>query len=466
MMRNDTFRKTLVLGIIIIFICMSNMSIAGNLKMEKQAFKDLIPFIHALDNGSNISLINVKVAGEMGLNDWYVSEVGVNFTKSNDISLVKYRVDHGQMQDFNESFYITEEGKDIWLEWCALDHEGNQSEVDGPFIFNMDYTEPDVDLTYEYQGVKPPYLFIFTATAKDYTSGMQRVEFWFNGELMETVYGPGPEYVWEFLYEPVPTAYFKAIAYDMAGNNAYDSVRSPPSNIEVLKSFPPYTSTSEEGIVKSYSNDLLKSKIIKKENEPTEESPFDCSRFEIFDPTYNIIVFNREILENGWLVDNASIYFQYDYDRITDVYYQINDGEWILYTEPLIISHDGIHVFSWYVIDLEGYSSIPDSISFKIDHTPPEVNLKVTRQSFFTYHLEADVYDELSGIEIVDFYHIIPPHYYRKKSDVEFPYECYFEEAYRVLYFRANAYDNAGNTGIDKTTFISNNFFNNYNKFV
>jgi len=204
MMRKDTCKKTLVLGIIVLFIGMSNLSIAGNLSLEKQALHKFIPFAQSTDGSSGISLITIKVNGEMGLNDWYVSDVGFNFTyESDDIAEIYFQIDGGPEQTYTEPFNLTEDGEDIWLEWRAVDHEGNYSDVDGPFICSIDQTEPDIDLTYEYYGSQPPYKYTYIANATDAKSGMERVEFFYNGELQKTVYGPGPEFIWSLLYCPI-----------------------------------------------------------------------------------------------------------------------------------------------------------------------------------------------------------------------------------------------------------------------
>ena len=55
-------------------------------------------------------------------------------------------------------------------------------------------------------------------------SGMERVEFYFNEVLQETVYGPGPEYTWQIRFYPIPKMIIKAIAYDNAGLSDFDCV--------------------------------------------------------------------------------------------------------------------------------------------------------------------------------------------------------------------------------------------------
>jgi hypothetical protein len=51
-------------------------------------------------------------------------------------------------------------------------------------------------LNYTWEGDRwRGYDIIYTATAIDFISGMNRVEFFINGELYEIIIGPGPDYV-------------------------------------------------------------------------------------------------------------------------------------------------------------------------------------------------------------------------------------------------------------------------------
>ena len=53
-------------------------------------------------------------------------------------------------------------------------------------------------------------------------SGMYRIEWYYNNELLETVYGSGPEYVWTLRYwhwHP-PINKFSVVAVDEAVNSA------------------------------------------------------------------------------------------------------------------------------------------------------------------------------------------------------------------------------------------------------
>jgi hypothetical protein len=441
--------RKLLIGIIICFMLMipSVVSVSINNTAQNKNFV------------SGISLITLKINGEKGLNDWYVQDVGVNITnESDDIAAIYYEID-GVPRKYTKPFFITEEddGEDILFEWRAINYDGNYSDWDGPFIFNMDQTEPDIDLTYEWSGHGPPWEFTFIANATDATSGMERVEFWHNEELMKTVYGPGPYYTFTLLWEPPPYSIWKAIAYDMAGNSAYDSVRGP-SNLKNSKLSMLYTGFNKKNSVISFSDDISSSEIVEKENnKATEMSPSDYSRSGVFDPGYIIVVFNRKMGNNGWIVSNVTIPIFYEFDRIDNVYYQLNFGSWNLYNDSLVISEDGIYVFSWYVVDSEGYTSTPETISLKIDRTPPEINLIRKRLEIDKVKIIADVYDEMSNIDRVEF-NIDSP-YYVEFTDYDFPYEWIcsgiFNEKVTV-----SVYDKGGNRNTSSIdTWKCNSYF-------
>lgn len=179
-----------------------------------------------------------------GENDWYVDDVTVTLTAhdptvmdvQSGVKEIRYTIDGGAEQTIagnHGSFDITNDGNDILVEYWAVDYVGNVEATKNSFTIDMDQTVPEISLSYEVLGWTPMegWEFQFTAIATDDMSGMDRVEFYFNNELQETVSGSGPEYVWTLFYYPLPgTAIFRATAFDIAGLFDSDEVINPETS--------------------------------------------------------------------------------------------------------------------------------------------------------------------------------------------------------------------------------------------
>jgi hypothetical protein len=175
-----------------------------------------------------------------GLNGWYVSDVTVTLDADDGednwqsgVAEIKYTVDGGPVQTIpgnHGSFIISQDKDDLPVEYWAIDNVGNEETPHHTFTIDMDQTDPTVELSYEAPG---GYAIIWTATANDATSGMERVEFYVNGVLQTTVTGAGPEYIWEMEYHPLPDVTFTAVAYDFAGNDAYDEIKNPEAHANI-----------------------------------------------------------------------------------------------------------------------------------------------------------------------------------------------------------------------------------------
>jgi len=174
-----------------------------------------------------------------GLNGWYISDVEITLTAADPsigcdsdgsgVQEIKYQVDGGAVQTLPGDtgvFTVTTDSTMHTIKYWSIDNVGN-TESQKTIQFKQDQTPPEIDFTYEWSGDKKPFTFTFNATATDATSLMQRVDIYLNGELEETIVGPGPYYVWVIEYVPLPKAIFRAIAYDFAGLNAYDDVIDP-----------------------------------------------------------------------------------------------------------------------------------------------------------------------------------------------------------------------------------------------
>ena len=161
-----------------------------------------------------------------GENGWYVSNATVTLEADDDTGLnaTYYRINKGAWEVYESPFIISEEGNDVLIECYSDDLYGNVEDVESVCL-DIDKTPPTIDLTYEVTGGNPieGWRFIFTATAIDVISGMERVEFFFNNELLETVYGLGPTYEWEWIIYAGNNV-VRVVGYDIAGNSAFDEI--------------------------------------------------------------------------------------------------------------------------------------------------------------------------------------------------------------------------------------------------
>ena len=81
---------------------------------------------------------------------------------------------------------------------------------------------PKIDFLVEILGDKWVAILV---TAWNDTSGLDRLEIYFNGMLKEVFYGNViNERIFDFRYPPVPFLIIKAVAYDKAGNRAEKSI--------------------------------------------------------------------------------------------------------------------------------------------------------------------------------------------------------------------------------------------------
>jgi hypothetical protein len=259
-MRKNHIKKGLTLVIIALFIGLSSNPSTGN----NMFFDDTTP---------PVTTHSLNPPEPDGLNGWYVSDLNVTLNATDDssgVKEIKYKINDGPVQTIpgeSGSFKIRYDGEDIFIEYWAIDNAGN-IETTKSFLIDMDQTVPEIELVYEaeYDPVRG-WIFIFTATAVDLTSGIDRVEFYLDEQLQETVYGTGPyyEWIWEwnFSYEGrvvglirnpeitekqvkfyaifviikkltdliIPV--FSACAYDKAGNWAFDEILPPCNHLAI-----------------------------------------------------------------------------------------------------------------------------------------------------------------------------------------------------------------------------------------
>jgi hypothetical protein len=200
-----------------------------------------------------------------------------------------------------------------------------------------------------------------------------------------------------------------------------------------LYTSPILISNDGEHTIEYYSVDIIGN------TETTQSTAFNIDQT----PPLTTHEFSGELGVNDWYlsisfslnrVDNTS--------GVTDTYYRIDDGEWLLYTTPVVINSDGIHALYYYSTDAAGNSEpVKGPFTFKLDQTSPELTLLKQQIDLFTVKFIAQVQDETSGIAYVEFL----LNGQLQTTDTQAPYEWTLTtfEQYSVT---ATVYDNAGNT--------------------
>jgi len=195
----------------------------------------------AVDDTNPVSQYALDPATPDGDNNWYVSDVEVTLDAydpevlgvSSGVDVIKYKIDGGTEQTIygNHGTFVVDKDKDnLPIEYWAIDNVGNV-ETHHTITIDMDQTVPVVDMTYEWSmsAKEGAWWMWFNVTATDLTSGMNRVEYYLNDVLQDTVTGPGPDYSWKFLYSGGLHITIKAEGYDNAGNMKFDEIIDPES---------------------------------------------------------------------------------------------------------------------------------------------------------------------------------------------------------------------------------------------
>jgi len=391
---------------------------------------------------SGISLVTVKVIEDMKDCGWYSCNVPftINY-ESDEVSSIYYSYNSGEWTDYTGPFEISEEGKNNYLEWHTFNHEGNISEIDGPFYFSIDKSSPEIEEV-QWEAYKEGGIWyaLFTCYAVDEDSGMDRVEMYINGVFYELQEHNGPSY--EFTVEVDTLEYgdeLTWIHFDKVGNWEIDDI---------------------SWYIESY---FISSEMFEKDrsqfnkNIPSignieEIQQYDCSLKEDFPISSLVVVVDREMGKNNWSVSDVIIDLIPDND-ISEILYKLDSSDWTPYTESIVISEGGDHEFLWYVTDLEGHSSIPDFISFNIDQTPPEISV-----DWETYKYDGrwyadficDVYDKESDIDRVEMW--INDGIYAEIPDggpgTDYVFTLEWGKAIKKAVFKFVAYNDAGLSAI------------------
>jgi len=205
-MKKKFLKKGLICGIIIFFLGMNIISIAGSVSIEKEQSVMSKSYFDGL-----------VFDGIIGENGWYVS--GVVIMAEGDTEYI--RINEGDWFTYNSPLTLSD---GIYLiEWTS-DMEHFYSK-----LLKIDQTSPEIILMKETAGTNKVK---FIANVYDATSGIWRIEFYIDNELIDTDTVFPFEWTWTGSGNHIVTAK----VFDMAGNSAGSSMSTPYTQNHIRKS--------------------------------------------------------------------------------------------------------------------------------------------------------------------------------------------------------------------------------------
>jgi cytochrome c len=126
---------------------------------------------------------------------------------------------------------------------------------------------------------------------------------------------------------------------------------------------------------------------------------------------------------------------------VDHIYYKIDSGAWSEYASPFTLTEDGSHEVSYYAVDTTGNIETTKTAEIHIDQSLPEITLAKQQIDLLTVKFTAQVSDEPSGIDRVEFSLDGQP----QITDMQSPYEWTYSGIgdHQVT---ATVFDMAGNS--------------------
>lgn len=111
--------------------------------------------------------------------------------------------------------------------------------------------------------------------------------------------------------------------------------------------------------------------------------------------------------ENGWYVSCVAITITADNgSEPMRVYYSFDNGTCTEYTAPITVCTDGIYCIYILIVDQYGNEFVYGPFCFRIDRTPPLINMTVTKLNLLgtKWLVSLTVSDATSGVGVVEIY--------------------------------------------------------------
>jgi len=354
----------------------------------------------------------VELDGTMGDNGWFVSDVEVTLSATDNLSGVSstwFRIDSGYWTIYTGvPFTVSGEGE-YTVQYYSFDIAGNIEDTKSVDI-KIDTIPPVTE--HEFDGVIGE-------------------DGWFVSDVTVTLSAE----------DQMPFVLRSRSTTLSTGSSGVNYTMYKVDDGEWTTYVDPFVVTEDgEHILYYYSVDLAGNQ------EETKEADFKIDHDVL--PPVTTHGFAGTMGDNGWFVSDVTVTLgavDISPSGVNHTYYKLDEGEWQEYTSAFSVTEDGVHTLYYYSVDYVGNNeTVKGPFDFKIDQTPPTIELNATKIGFMKWLLNATVFDETSGIAKVEFY-----------VDGEFVGEV-TEEPYEWVYSgtgnkaRAIVYDNAGNEALSK----------------
>ena len=116
--------------------------------------------------------------------------------------------------------------------------------------------------------------------------------------------------------------------------------------------------------------------------------------------------------KNGWYISDVNVTLNAtdDMSGVNTTYYRIDDGEWVIYESPFVLSEDGDDILiEYYSVDKAGNVENVKLSYLDIDQTKPKISISWeiiggNPREGWDFIFTAEAYDDCSGMESVEFY--------------------------------------------------------------
>jgi len=185
-----------------------SVDIAGNVEDTKTASckVDVVPPVttYHIDQGGVYHIFSLSATDDMS-----------------GVFITYIQIDCGTWQTYHGEITLTSDSPHI-MRFYSIDKAGNVEDTKQVIIHpHTDTFPPTIHLT-----VKKVFFnkWKFIAEAYDTISGMDRVEFYVDNQLLGNISGPGPLYECNWVCPDSNSHLVQAIAYDCAGNSASSNI--------------------------------------------------------------------------------------------------------------------------------------------------------------------------------------------------------------------------------------------------